>query len=129
MSAGNLSTPEKGWEKGKITSTMVQGDRIFKDLWTELEGSAKKIAFLNNYLVKKTKNKIIKEAKTQNRILTDKGLTIGDIKSTDNILAINRGIQRFQRGNENAGGTELFKEYHKKLLMEKRDLLGKNGLS
>lgn len=128
MSAGKLSTPVKGWERGRITSTLIQGDRIFNDLYIQLKGSPKKVIFPSNSLVKKTKNKIAKELKTKNRILTTQGVTIGDVKSKENIIAINRGLQRFQRGNENAGGTELFKEYLEKLLIEKRDLLGKNGL-
>ncbi len=128
MSAGKLSTPVKGWERGRITSTLIQGDRIFNDLYIQLKGSPKKVTFPSNSLVKKTKNKIIKELKTKNRILTTHGVTIGDVKSKENIIAINRGLQRFQRGNENAGGTELFKEYLERLLIEKRDLLGKNGL-
>lgn len=128
ISAGKLSIPRKGWEKGRITSTLIQGERIFEDVWTELEKSTKKIAFPSNTFVKKVKNKIIKEIKTNNKTITDQGLIVGDVKSTENILAINRGVQRFQRGNENAGGTELFKEFLEKVLLEKRDLLGKRGL-
>lgn len=127
MSAGKLSSPTKNWEKGKISSTLIQGDRIFTDLPNEMESSAK-LAFSSNSLVKKVKNMIIREVKANGRIITDQGVTIGDVKSKESISAINNGLQRFQRGNENAGGTELFKEYLEKLLLEKRDFLGKTGL-